>query len=129
MSIFTAPQAGAAESEPGPKPEGLSHAVAVKDCTAWPNLDELADGAVVATIFNQPCHGLWEGDVDCWATTDGGKSWSPPQRIAGFDGDGGHPATVELSDGRLLTTFYAKRTADHEGYQMATVTWPLPPNQ
>jgi hypothetical protein len=44
-------------------------------------------------------------------------------------GDGGYPATLELSDGRLLTAFYAKRTADHEGYQMARVTWRLPPNQ
>jgi hypothetical protein len=29
----------------------------------------------IATIFNQPCHGLWEGDVECWASEDGGRTW------------------------------------------------------
>jgi hypothetical protein len=57
------------------EPRVLSHAVAVKDVCAWPNLQKLADGLVVATIFNRPCHGEWEGDVDCWATTDGGANW------------------------------------------------------
>ena len=65
----------AAVAEPGGKIEVVSRAVAVKDVCAWPNLTKLGDGTVVATIFNQPCHGNWEGDVDCWATTDGGKSW------------------------------------------------------
>ena len=37
--------------------------------------DAMPDGAVVATIFNQPCHGAWEGDVECWASTDGGRLW------------------------------------------------------
>lgn len=75
IGMSAAPPVRAAEPEAAAKPERLTHAVAVKDVTAWPNLDELADGAVVATIFNQPCHGLWEGDVDCRATTDGGESW------------------------------------------------------
>jgi hypothetical protein len=35
----------------------------------------MPDGAIVATIFNQPCHGRWEGDVDCWASEDGGRFW------------------------------------------------------
>lgn len=49
--------------------------VAVDNVCAWPNLTVLRDGAVVATIFNQPSHGQAAGDVDCWATTDGGKTW------------------------------------------------------
>jgi hypothetical protein len=68
----------------------------------------------------------FDNGIEVRISADGGKSWSPPQRIASFDGDGGYPATVELADGRLLTAFYAKRTTDHEGYQMATVTWQLP---
>jgi len=36
----------------------------------------MSNGDIVATIFNQPCHGKWEGDVDCWASSDGGKFWS-----------------------------------------------------
>jgi len=56
--------------------EVFSRGVGVKNVCAWPNLTPLADGRVVATIFNQPCHGLWEGDVDCHATTDGGATWT-----------------------------------------------------
>jgi hypothetical protein len=29
----------------------------------------------------------------------------------------------------LLTAYYAKRTPLYEGYQMATVTWKLPPTR
>ena len=50
--------------------------VAVDNVTAWPNLTVLRDGTIVATIFNQPCHGLWEGDVECWGSADGGRTWT-----------------------------------------------------
>ncbi len=49
--------------------------IAVDNACAWPNLTKMPDGAIVATIFNQPCHGLWEGDVECWASEDG-RFWS-----------------------------------------------------
>ncbi len=41
-------------------------AVAIDNVCAWPNLTVFRDGTIIATIFNQPCHGLWEGDVECW---------------------------------------------------------------
>jgi hypothetical protein len=49
--------------------------IAIDNVCAWPNLTVMPDGAVVATVFNQPCHGLWEGDVECWASEDGGRIW------------------------------------------------------
>lgn len=49
--------------------------IAVDNVCAWPNLTRMPDGAVVATIFNQPTHGRCEGDVECWASTDGGRLW------------------------------------------------------
>jgi hypothetical protein len=49
--------------------------VAVDNVCAWPNLTVLRDGTVVATIFNQPSHGSVAGDVECWASTDGGRTW------------------------------------------------------
>lgn len=49
--------------------------IAIDNVCAWPNLTKLPDGTIIATIFNQPCHGLWEGDVECWASEDGGRSW------------------------------------------------------
>jgi hypothetical protein len=56
-------------------------------------------------------------------SADRGRTWTAPERIAGFDGDGGYPATVPLADGRLLTAYYARKTPRHDGYQMATVVW------
>ena len=50
--------------------------VAIDNVCAWPNLTKMPDGSIVATIFNQPCHGLWEGDVECWGSEDGGRTWS-----------------------------------------------------
>ena len=49
--------------------------VAVDNVCAWPNLTQLPTGEIVATIFNQPSHGGLEGDVECWSSSDGGKSW------------------------------------------------------
>lgn len=49
--------------------------IAIDNVCAWPNLTKMPDGAIIATIFNQPCHGLWEGDVECWASEDGGRTW------------------------------------------------------
>ena len=51
--------------------------VAIDDVCAWPNLTLLPDGTVVASIFDQPCHGTWEGDVACWASSDAGRTWQP----------------------------------------------------
>ena len=50
--------------------------VAIDNVCAWPNLTRMPDGVIIATIFNQPCHGLWEGDVECWASVDEGRTWS-----------------------------------------------------
>lgn len=48
--------------------------IAVDNVCCWPNLTKMPDGTIVATIFNQPTHGGWEGDVECWASTDG-RMW------------------------------------------------------
>ncbi len=53
---------------------------AIQGVCAWPNLtvsrtDRSPDGTIVAAIFNQPCHGMWEGDLDCWASEDDGHTW------------------------------------------------------
>jgi len=48
--------------------------VVIKNVCAWPNLVRLKNGNLVAIVFNQPNHGLDEGDVDCWGSTDG-REW------------------------------------------------------
>lgn len=50
--------------------------IAVDNVCAWPNLTLRPDGEIAAIIFNRPYHGIWAGDVACWASTDGGKLWS-----------------------------------------------------
>ena len=49
--------------------------IAIDNVCAWPNLTLMPDNSIVATIFNQPCHGAWEGDVECWVSSDGGYLW------------------------------------------------------
>jgi len=58
---------------------------AIQDVCAWPNLQQLQDGTLLATIFNQPCHGKWEGDLDCWASEDGGETWKFQGRPAAHE--------------------------------------------
>lgn len=58
--------------------------IAIDNVCAWPNLTQLRDGTIVATIFNQPSHGRAEGDVECWASPDG-QSWTKRGTAAPHD--------------------------------------------
>lgn len=86
--------------------------IAIDNVCAWPNVKLLADGTLVAVIFNQPGHGGMEGDVEAWASRDGGKIWKlagtpAPHRpgtlrlnhAAGLAHDG---SLVVLASGRVL---------------------------
>ncbi len=61
-----------AKAKDGERPKQI---VAVDNVCAWPNLTVLGDGTIIATIFNQPSHGSMAGDVECWGSEDGGRSW------------------------------------------------------
>lgn len=50
--------------------------IAIDNVCAWPNLTMMPNGEIVATIFNKPYHGIWSGDVECWASSDAGKLWT-----------------------------------------------------
>jgi hypothetical protein len=71
---------------------GIETQVAIQAVCAWPNLQRLSDGTIVAAIFNQPCHGAWEGDLDCWASQDGGRTWRFRSRIAAHE-----PGTARMN--------------------------------
>lgn len=60
----------------------IADRTAIQGVCAWPNLQILDDGTILALIFNQPCHGLWEGDLDCWASQDRGRTWRFRGRVA-----------------------------------------------
>jgi hypothetical protein len=55
-------------------PNVASH-TAIQSVCAWPNLQIMPSGELLAFIFNQPCHGKWEGDLDCWSSADQGETW------------------------------------------------------
>ena len=60
----------------GDSVEVVARYVAVDNVCAWPNLTRLNDGSIVAVIFNQPTHGGWQGDAECWASEDEGRTWT-----------------------------------------------------
>lgn len=93
-----APFAPAAAPPPAPRVEVLDQIVAVKDLCAWPKLALLPNGDVVAAVYNQPSHGLKPGEVDLYASTDGGRTWAkrgtPTRRPAGAFGRLNHAVGV-----------------------------------
>ncbi len=114
----------------------LERYVAIDDKCAWPNLTLMPDGSIVATIFGEPCHQLWEGSSECWISSDGGRIWSflsvpvhcEPGRTrgdlaAGLTHDG---AFVVLCSGRRFAPPRGElldrpRTRDEIGNQEAVV--------
>jgi hypothetical protein len=56
--------------------DNVENIVAVDNVCAWPNLTLLPDGTIIATIYNKPSHGLEEGEADCYASADGGRTWT-----------------------------------------------------
>lgn len=54
-------------------PKSASRHIAIENVCAWPNLTQLRDGTIVASIFSEPSHGQIAGDPECWASTDGVK--------------------------------------------------------
>ena len=84
------------------------------------HLLRLRDGRILLT------HGNRAGDdkgIDASVSGDEGKTWTGPFRVADWQGDGGYPSSVQLSDDRVVTAFYAQRTDGHARYHMGTVSW------
>ena len=58
-----------------PQPEVKGRYLAVDNVCAYPNLARLDDGTLIAAIYNQPTHGGPNGNIECWASEDGGRFW------------------------------------------------------
>lgn len=65
-----------AASSPAPKVDIIEQVVAVKDVCAWPKLTLTPQGDLIAAIYNRPAHGVLPGDVDIYASTDAGRTWT-----------------------------------------------------
>ncbi len=61
-----------------------------------------------------------------YVSFDGGETWAKEYVLCdnGFNGDLGYPATVELSDGRLLTVYYQQLTPEEKTSILQTI-WSL----
>ncbi|HOW71895.1 MAG TPA: sialidase family protein [Phycisphaerae bacterium] len=64
-----------AAQTPHSVPQVLERFVAIDNVCAWPNLTLLKDGTIAAVIYNRPSHLVMEGGVECWGSTDDGRSW------------------------------------------------------
>src|SRR5688572_30948655 len=74
---------------PAPTVSLLDQVVAVKDVCAWPKLTQLPNGDLIAAIYNRPAHGVIPGDVDVYASTDGGVTWVKRGTATRHEGDSG----------------------------------------
>jgi hypothetical protein len=75
---------------------------AVPNACAWPMLTTLPDGAIVAILFGKPSHGQVAGEIECWASEDGGKTWSKR----------GNPAPHEPGTNRMNHAFGKANNGD-----------------
>lgn len=86
----------------------------------------LRDGRLIFSYGNRAGDGTPErsgNGVEILVSTDEGKSWSKPLRVLDWQGDGGYPSSVELPDGQVLTAYYARHIAGHDGYHMGVAVW------
>ena len=80
---------------------------------------QLRDGRLMLTYGNRTA----DRGVDVRFTRDAGKTWSPPLRVADFQGDGGYPSSVQLADGSIVTAYYASQSSSHKRYHMGVAVW------
>ncbi len=92
--------------------------IAIDNVCAWPNLKRLADGSIVAVVFNQPSHGKTEGDVEAWVSRDGGKLWQKAGTPAPHE-----PGTLRVNhafglahDGSLIVLAAGAPVANRQGW-------------
>ncbi len=86
-----------------------------------PKLLRLQDGRLLLSYCNRR-----NGAIEVRFSADQGQTWSVPCSVAQAGGDRGYPDSVQLSDGRVVTVYYAQSTELYAGYQMAAVVWRLP---
>lgn len=53
-----------------------STSLVATDAGLWPQIQVTDDGTLLAFGYNAPAHTTLPGDVECWASSDGGKTWA-----------------------------------------------------
>ena len=101
----------------------LESYIAIDNVCAWPKLTPMPDGSIAAVIFNQPTHGRWQGDVECWGSRDDGRTWEPRSVIQ--RGDTNETALLNVDGNRLLAAVRTSQARDVELFESddAGGTW------
>jgi len=85
------------------------------------HLARLQDGRLLLTYGNRV-----KGQYGVLAklSSDEGKTWNAPIRLAKtLDRDCGYPSSVQRTDGRIVTAYYAKQSPICDHSHMGVVTW------
>ena len=115
LRLFTSDDDGATWSDQGPVTQAKQHPA---------HLVRLTDGRVLLTYGNRREE---RPGVEAVLSSDEGRTWSDPIRLVELPMvDLGYPSSVQLSDGRVLTAYYAQKGPGYEGYHMGVVVWRLP---
>jgi hypothetical protein len=60
-------------------------------------------------------------------SSDEGQTWGAPLRLAQtLESDCGYPSSVQRADGKIVTAWYSKASAEHDGYHMGVAIWEAP---
>jgi hypothetical protein len=87
------------------------------------HLLKLSDGRVLLTYGNRIPDNR---GVDVRTSSDGGRTWSAPQRLIALDtGDCGYPEAVELPGKRVIVAYYADGIPQHQRYHMGVLNLTL----
>jgi len=88
------------------------------------HLLRLADGRL---LLSYGCRAKDRCGVLAKLSSDEGKTWSGAIRLVdSIASDCGYPSSVQRADGRIVTAWYSKETADHKQYQMGVSIWEAP---
>lgn len=69
---------------------GVEFSVAVDGKGNWPHLLLLPNDEILAVFYNHPSHGFGRGDVELWASEDGGRTWRFRSQVSDHGDDPGH---------------------------------------
>ena len=87
-----------------------------------PHLLRLKDQRLLLTYGNRR-----DGSIEARLSENNGKAWGAPHKLyTTGPGDMGYPSTAQLSDGKLVTVFYAAQSPLHAGYHMGAIGWNAP---
>lgn len=60
-------------------------------------------------------------------STDEGATWGEPIRLVStLESDCGYPSSVQRTDGKVVTAWYSKASANHQRYHMGAAVWEVP---